>query len=137
MLWRQGECKSFRSNYLAEEVPILTLPTPLPQDPELCAVAVLDAGAARAAAGPCARRAPERCECSFMEEALFRGRPGLSVVQLAWHPGTHGSHLKDPVCMCLITSYIPGIPEPILCRCTHYYAVGCAWSVRLSEAGPA
>ena len=51
------------------------------------AVAVVDVGGARDGGGGGGRRTRDRCECSYVEDALFRGRPGLSVVQMAWHPG--------------------------------------------------
>ncbi len=101
-------------------------------------MAVLDAGAARAAAGPRARRAPERCECSFVEDALLRGRPGLSVVQTAWHPGTLGTHLEDPVCMWYDNQLHTRKTRAHTCAVALLTMQWVArWSVRLSEAGPA
>ncbi len=61
-------------------------------------MAVVDAGAARGAPAA-ARAAGERAECCLVEDALFRGRPGLAVVQMAWHPGARMKSSSCQGCM--------------------------------------
>jgi nuclear pore complex protein Nup88 len=58
------------------------------QDPDQAAVAAIDLARRRpAAAAKTGAAAAERCSCAPMDEQHFRTRPGLRVLQMAWHPG--------------------------------------------------
>lgn len=55
------------------------------QDSDVAAVALLDLTYRRPA--PRDGTGAERCECAHVDEEHFRSRPGLRVLQMAWHPG--------------------------------------------------
>ncbi|CAL8462438.1 g1971 [Coccomyxa elongata] len=60
------------------------------EDSDVAAVALLDLTFRRPA--PRDGRGAERCECAHVDEEHFRSRPGLRVLQMAWHPGS-STHL--------------------------------------------
>lgn len=80
---------------------VVTTPMRVPQDPDQAALALLDLSRRRpAAAAAHAAAATERCECAGIDEEHFRARPGLRVLQMAWHPGKIATPQIDAVSAC-------------------------------------
>ena len=65
----------------------ITAPMRVKQDPDQAALAILDLSRRRPPASANGAAAAERCECVCVDAEHFRARPGLRVLQMAWHPG--------------------------------------------------
>ena len=60
------------------------------QDPDQAGIAAIDLARRRpSTVSANGSAAAERCGCVPVDEAHFRARPGLRVLQMAWHPGRY------------------------------------------------